>query len=340
VKKADRTRTEPDAITHSIPPYPILSAIVAVVPASSWMFARVKPSGDLHTLVDVHGNGDGTELADLSDEIRRQRAKASVGPRISATLRPFAQSASGVTLVFADARTTFGILILLRTAELGPFTSSEISMLTFALEAVTEFLVDLRQEALAHIADATERQEKPAVSPVPLGAFYVLNRELQIVLAWSSEEQRLAALTGLHARVAERLPPVLEETVRQLTAAWRVDSFNEPGVARPVSFLVMRTQPMSGPAGLFIGVRIDRFQPPNSLTDAAQRFHISPRELQVLARLFDGDHLEQIAAALSITSSTVQDHIKSMLDKTGSGNRSELIARVLGWESTPRAQRA
>jgi DNA-binding CsgD family transcriptional regulator len=29
----------------------------------------------------------------------------------------------------------------------------------------------------------------------------------------------------------------------------------------------------------------------------------------------------------------VQDHIKSMLDKTDSRNRSELIARILGWES-------
>ena len=33
-------------------------------------------------------------------------------------------------------------------------------------------------------------------------------------------------------------------------------------------------------------------------------------------------------------------HIKSMLDKTESGNRSELIARVLGWESTPSASQA
>jgi len=40
---------------------------------------------------------------------------------------------------------------------------------------------------------------------------------------------------------------------------------------------------------------------------------------------------------LYITSSTVQDHINSMLDKTESRNRSELIARVLGWEFTPGA---
>jgi len=38
---------------------------------------------------------------------------------------------------------------------------------------------------------------------------------------------------------------------------------------------------------------------------------------------------------LFYTPSTVQDHIKSMLDKTESSNRSELIARVLGWNVAP-----
>jgi len=90
---------------------------------------------------------------------------------------------------------------------------------------------------------------------------------------------------------------------------------------------------MSGPAGLFIGVRIDRIRPPHSLTGPAARYHISPRELQVLALLLDGAKLEEIGQKLHITSSTIQDHIKSMVDRTASRNRTELIARVLGWES-------
>jgi DNA-binding NarL/FixJ family response regulator len=90
---------------------------------------------------------------------------------------------------------------------------------------------------------------------------------------------------------------------------------------------------MSGPTGLFIGVRIDRFVPPNSLTGPAARFHITPRELQVLALLLDGAKLDEIGRQLHITSSTVQDHIKNMVEKTESRNRTELIARVLGWES-------
>ncbi len=321
-----------DLMPESDPAFPIVSGILAVVPASRWTFARVDPSGELTTLFGSRAVGQGLE--ELSDEFKRQRTKVLAGPRIAATLGPLDEFSSGITLLFADARNNFGILTLLRTAELGPFTSAEISMLTFALDAVSEYLSALRlqpppREAVAEGAGAA------LVAEPPEGAFYVLDTDLQIILAWSSEEQRRIALTGLHTRLAERLPVVLEETVRSLTAAWGIDSLNEPGVARPVSFLVVRTQPMSGPAGLFIGVRVERFQPPNSLTGVATRYHISPREVQVLALLLDGNQLDQIATQLFITSSTVQDHIKSMLDKTGSRNRSELIARVLGWEFTP-----
>jgi DNA-binding CsgD family transcriptional regulator len=266
--------------------------------------------------------------------LKRQRDKSAAGPRIAATLGPLDEFASGMTLVFADARANFGILTLLRTAELGPFTSSEISMLTFALEEVSDRLSTL---GLRPVAAPPVPDRLPASAE---GAFYVLDADLQIVLAWSSEDERHVALTGLHTRIGEHLPVVLEQTVRELTSAWSSGTVKEPGVARPVPFLVVRTHPMTGPAGLFVGVRVDRYRPPNSLTAAAERFHITPRELQVLALLLDGQHLDAIAEQLYITSSTVQDHIKSMLDKTGSRNRSELIARVLGWESAPHAREA
>lgn len=324
-----------DSPPKSDPVYPILSAVLDIVPASHWTFARVDPKGVLDSLYGSQASGKG--LACLADELKRQRTKSPCGPRIAATLGSLDDFASGITLVFADARANFGILTLLRTAEMEPFTSSEISMLTFALDAVSDRLSALRlQSPEGQNAVLAGRPDNDDIAKISEGAFYVLDSDLQIVLAWSSEDQRRIALTGLHTQIAARLPIVLEETVRELTSAWSTGSAKMPGVAHPVPFLVVRTHPMSGPAGLFIGVRIDRFQPPNSLTGAAKRFHISPREVQVLALLLDGNHLDQIAHQLHITSSTVQDHIKSMLDKTESRNRSELIARVLGWESNPR----
>ena len=321
----------------SDPAFPILSGILGVVPVSRWSFARVDAGGELISRFGSHSNG--RELTGLTDEYHRQLSKAPVGPRIAATLGPLDEFASGITLLFADARAHFGILTLLRSEALGPFSSSEITMLTLALDALSDRLSALRLQPLGKPARASpaDIERRAAPHEEPDGAFYVLDRDLQIVLAWSAEDQRRIALPGLHTRIAERLPAVLENTVREMTTAWSDDSTHPARAALPVPFLVVRTQPMTGPAGLFIGVRIDRFVPPNSLTGAASRFHISPREVQVLALLLDGNHLDQIAQQLSITSSTVQDHIKSMLDKTGSGNRSELIARVLGWESTPRA---
>lgn len=338
-EEADRKPSLQDVMPGSDPAYPILAAILDIVPASRWTFARVDPKGELDSVYGSNGNGAG--LAGLAAEFKRQRSKSARGPRIAATLGPLDDFASGITLVFADARANFGILTLLRTTELGPFTSTEISMLTFALDAVSDRLSALRMHSQAQrMVERPGEYETDATAGPSEGAFYVLDSDLQIVLAWSSEDQRRIALTGLHTRIAERLPIVLEETVRELTAAWSGETAKQPGVAHPVPFLVVRTQPMSGPAGLFIGVRIDRFLPPNSLTGAASRFHISPREVQVLALLLDGNHLDQIAGQLHITSSTVQDHIKSMLDKTESRNRSELIARVLGWESTPSGRQA
>jgi DNA-binding CsgD family transcriptional regulator len=315
-------------VPESDPAYPVIEAILRVVPASRWAFARVTPDGELVMLLDSQGNKGG--LAPLQNEFERQGGTAKAGARIAATLGPLGDFASGITLLFADAHANFGILTLLRKDELGPFTSSEISVLTLALDATSDRLSALRLSADEEALNAPPPPRSSGES------FYVLDSDLQIVLAWSAQDQRRIALTGLRTRLADRLPAVLEETVRSLVAGWSSDSATqEVGVARPVPFLVVRTQPMSGPAGLFIGVRIDRFAPSHSLAGPAARFRITPRELQVLALLLDGAKLEEIGQKLHITSSTIQDHIKSMVDKTESRNRTELIARVLGWERTP-----
>ncbi len=326
-----------DSMPPSDPAHPIVMAILRVVPVSRWAFARAEADELAHLLSSEEQNGN--RLADLRSENARQREKAKTGPRIAATIGPLGVDESGVTLLFADGRANFGILTLVRTKDLGTFTSAEIAMLTLALDAASERLSALRLNATA-LARSTADHHGDVTNALlnPVGEEYVLDRDLHIVMTWTSQDQRRAALTGLRTRIADRLPAVLEDTVRELTASWRSNPASQvPGVARPVPFLVVRTQPVSGPTGLCIGVRIDRFEPTNSLVEPAARFHITPRELEVLALLLDGAKLDDISEALSITTSTVQDHVKSMVDKTESRNRTQLIARVLGWESAPEA---
>jgi DNA-binding CsgD family transcriptional regulator len=299
--------------------------------------------GELGRLLGSAANGG--DRSQLESEFASQRAKSKTGSRIAATLGPLGDFESGVTLLFADARANFGILTLMRTSDLGPFTSSEISVLTLALDAVSEHLSALQLNVMENTFQPFEtvdgRDDVRNAPDQPGEASYVLDNDLQIVLAWTAEEQRRVALTGLRTRLSDRLPAVLEESVRALVAGWRSDPVTQQrGVARPVPFLVVRTEPMTGPAGLFIGVRLTRSRSTNSLRGPAARFHITPRELQVLALLLDGARLEDIVRKLHISSSTIQDHIKSMVEKTGSRNRTELIAQVLGWESGSDSTRA
>lgn len=49
------------------------------------------------------------------------------------------------------------------------------------------------------------------LTPMPTLLSYVLDRDLQIALAWTVEEQRRIALTGLRTRLGDRLAAVVEE---------------------------------------------------------------------------------------------------------------------------------
>jgi len=326
-----------ESVPSSDPVQAILKTILELVPVSHWSFARFKSDGDSDQLLSE--SGDGEEFHKLEKQFVLQRERSAGGPSIAATFDFKEPYRSGLALLFADSRARFGILSLLRTEELGAFTSSEIRALTFALDAASDRLSELRlmESQDEHLVGFRPEEEPLERGERPDGddpaAHYVLNRDLEIVLAWTSENERRVALTPLHAPLQNRLPLILQEAVRELTAAWTADSASQHvGVARPVPFLVVRAHPMSGAAGLFIGVTIERSKPGRSLTGAASRFSISPREVQVLALLLDGLHLSEIADRLHITSSTVQDHIKRLLEKTQTHNRSEMTAKILGWD--------
>jgi DNA-binding CsgD family transcriptional regulator len=327
-----------DVLPPSDPAYPILADILRLVPVSRWSFGRITTKGELVLLCCSQGNGE--ELRRLAAEFKSQRASSHVGPMIAATATSMEEFDAGMTLVFADARASFGILMLLRKAALGAFTSSEISTMTFALEALSERLSVKGVQQHSQADAGSDRDAGAGEYPALEEAFYILNEDLQIVSAWSAQEQRPLDVSGDRTKIAERLPAGLEETVRELTVDWVTTSPKKTRTARGASFLVVRTQPMAGPDGLFIGVRIARFRSPNSLIEPTSRFNISAREVQVLALLLDGSTLNEIASALHIATSTVQDHINSLLHKTESRNRSELLARVLGWQSRPKGHSA
>jgi DNA-binding CsgD family transcriptional regulator len=63
---------------------------------------------------------------------------------------------------------------------------------------------------------------------------------------------------------------------------------------------------------------------------AAHRWGLTPREREVLARVAAGERTRAIAASLRITSKTVAGLLSSLLEKSGTASRAELVARILG----------
>ncbi len=304
----------------------IVEPIVQLVPVSDWAFASFNPDGDPEQFVASSRALDRRWWAQQVPH----HARAHQGYRITPVLRGLGRYTSGVALTFGDRRTEFGTLTLLRTRELGPFSSAEIRLLVFALDWASERLSSVR------LLEARESDKRRAGEQLEVlkearddtSALYVLDPSLSIVLGWSELPEEIAAMA-----VSEtRLPPRIEQAVRELTSGWTADpATRKTGVARPSPFLLVLTQPLVGPGGYFIGVVVQLYREPHSLIAAAARFAMSPREAQVLVLLLEGSQIPEIGERLFITSSTVQDHIKSLLHKTGSKNRSHMIAQVLGW---------
>jgi DNA-binding CsgD family transcriptional regulator len=304
----------------------IVASIVDLVPVSEWAFAALN-DGAVERYVSSTPSLDQAWWKQWAPPRRR----ASAGYRIMPMVHGLGRFGSGLSLTFADRRAEFGVLTLLRTDALGPFTSGEIRLLVFALDWASERLSTLRlMEAHELEEERAEREHLEDLKDArdDGSALYVLDPEYAIVLAWSAVPEETAAFAASETR----LPHRIEHSVRHLTRGWTTDpATRKTGVARPTPFLVVLTQPLIGPNGFFIGVVIQLFKQPHSLTAAAARFAMSPREAQVLALLLDGAQIPEVGERLAITPSTVQDHIKSLLRKTGAKNRSQMIAKVLGW---------
>ena len=61
------------------------------------------------------------------------------------------------------------------------------------------------------------------------------------------------------------------------------------------------------------------------MTATTALLSISPAEARVLALLLEGGSNRQIAAQLGLSPRTIESHIGTMFEKTGCGNRSQLL---------------
>jgi DNA-binding NarL/FixJ family response regulator len=158
----------------------------------------------------------------------------------------------------------------------------------------------------------------------------ILDEKLRIVFADWAAMFTIFRLQEDHVEPVERLPYPLEDAVRDAIASWSGDASAE-SVVEPLPDVVLRVSRLSGLSQNFIAVVCENRARRGDLDRIAHKFSLTRREQEVLGLVLHGWRAVEIADELMIAETTVQDYFKQLLRKTKSKNRSEMIARVLGW---------
>jgi len=87
-----------------------------------------------------------------------------------------------------------------------------------------------------------------------------------------------------------------------------------------------------------VAVIIEEATPEQLTPIVMNAYGLTHQERTLAALVFQGFSTAEISARLHITQHTVQDHLKSIFEKTGVRSRRELVATVLKQRYLPRAK--
>ena len=193
--------------------------------------------------------------------------------------------------------------------------------------AATRRFLDEHGAPITHwIVDGAAPEWRRNSAPVT----FVIDEHLRPVLA----EEPADDDSPLHALYRPRdghTPALLADTLAHLIRELALTPQGR-AVTRALPFASVRLARLSGGSARFFLVSVEPARRRGTVLRAMTRYGLSRREGQVLSEVLRGSSSTEIGESLSISSSTATFHLKQLLRKTSSRNRTELAARVLGWE--------
>ena len=154
---------------------------------------------------------------------------------------------------------------------------------------------------------------------------YIVDSTYRVVLRTIGD--RIAQLLGEAGE--ESLPPALRKAIEPLLEDhWDDPHRNFAAAAFPTPRTIARVLRLRGDMGDYAAVFVEEFKARDDLRKFISEYGITPREREVLHALIEGYSTGEIAQRLHIAASTVILHVKSMMSKTHSHSRTELVGRV------------
>jgi DNA-binding CsgD family transcriptional regulator len=200
-------------------------------------------------------------------------------------------------------------------------------------DSIGRFLTELVPHLFAEVPPLEEEPRSLSPRRMTQPAMFLLDAKFEIQFQWHAEDLASLALSHLSEPRDGRLPAFLENAVRRVTESWDLSDLATctVGSTQPIPGLMLRVIPMRSATTVSIGVLLEPYKIRSTVRGAAATFAVSSRERDVLWLLLDGESIADIAERLHIAESTAQDHVKRLIQKTDSRNRTEMAAKILGW---------
>jgi DNA-binding CsgD family transcriptional regulator len=226
------------------------------------------------------------------------------------------------SIVFRDRFGCWGFLDLWRSAPATPFTAAEADFLATIVPAVTSAL------RCRQAATFTPRSKTTAGRDALV---LLLSPELTMR---AQTRQTGEYLRRLLPTPAERspIPAAVYNVAAQLVAVEAGVDDHPPAASVHLGdgvWVTLRAAWMGDDRPSDIAVTIEHASPAERLEIFGRAFALSEREGELLAVLSDGVDTREAANQMHLSVHTVQDHLKSIFDKTGSRSRRDLFARAL-----------
>jgi DNA-binding CsgD family transcriptional regulator len=107
-------------------------------------------------------------------------------------------------------------------------------------------------------------------------------------------------------------------------------------LGRSGRWLTVHASALAHGADGHVGVVVEPSRPVEVEPLVAAAYGLTPREREVLGGLLRGRSTAELAAALVVSPHTVEDHVKSIFERTGARSRQELAARIFYSHVEPR----
>ncbi len=250
----------------------------------------------------------------------------------NAYLRPNGADQELLVALRTQAGEAWGMLGLYREPDEPQFDTDELSFLL----GVAPYLAEGAQRGLL-VGEAThpEGHDPPGL--------VVLTDDWSVESLTPGVERWLSELPDGDWEAQRKLPPsVLAVAARALRTAENRESPGEIAIARVLSregrWMVLHGASLVADGARRVAVIIEAAHPARISPLLMAAYQLTDREQDVTRLVLRGDSTAQIADGLCVSPHTVQQHLKSVFEKTGVRSRRELVGKVFFSHYEPRVR--